>query len=76
MDITITIPDEIFLRVSAAMSRRVAANPNGAVTFEDIPATPDSIQQEIKAWIKSRVINYEVTQAAEEKRKVVSNEKW
>jgi len=62
----ITIPDSVVARLRAAF-RRQASDP---------PATISEIEGIIKAFLKSKVINYETTIEAELKRDAVSKENW
>lgn len=41
-----------------------------------IPANTAEIQREIKAWVQTRVVEYEATLAAEQQRTTLATEVW
>jgi len=64
--LVIIVPDSVVARLRVAF-RRQASDP---------PATISEIEEALKAFLKSKVINYETTIEAELKRAVVSKENW
>lgn len=68
--LTITVPDSVVPRIRTAFGHPVGTPP----VWTD--ATVVEVQDATKVWIKQKVIEYESTQTAMQKRSDVSGEIW
>ena len=70
MDITVTVPDAVGQRIRNAFGTR---DPQTRVVT---PANNADVQAQIKNFLKSRVLEFETTEAAYQQRQGVNNEVW
>ncbi len=68
-NLTVTIPDPVVPRIQLAFGRR---DINGVW----VPATLAEVRDEIKAFLRSRVGDYEVNIIADAARLTISQEVW
>ena len=69
--LTITVPDATVARIRTAFGRADLANPG-----QWIDATPQEVTDQIKSWVRGRVTEYEVAQAAIASRATKTQETW
>jgi hypothetical protein len=68
-NLTVTIPDSAVPRLRTAMGHF-----DGSLVWVD--ATQQEVLDRVKQYLKSQVINYESTKAAEQDRATRSSESW
>ena len=75
--ITIIIPDEAVGRIKAAFGKLARIGPEFPdAVLTNIPATILEIEADVKRYLRSKVIEHEVTETATLKRAELSKEVW
>jgi hypothetical protein len=74
--ITITVPDQFIDRLKNAFSKTRALNVQNPAVTEVVPGSLLDIQASIRQFIRSKMIEHEVSETATLKRAELSKEVW
>ena len=69
-NLTVTIPDAVVPRIRKAFGSR------DPTTLQRIDADMPAVLERVKSFIKSQVIEYEISEGAKTKRDEISKEVW